>query len=568
MSNYTDRKAVSSMEEARVLRIALESLQEQLSMLQKTLERLTEQNREMTEQNRQKDERIEELTQMLLNMQRARFGQRSEKSVYVLDDGTRQLSIFDPPQDDTALSAENTDIQAMEPDFPEDALDENEATGEITVSGHKRRKKRTLEELCANLPVEEQVVDIPEAERVSDTGSPLVCIGREYIRTELVMERAKLKVVKHYRKVYANREWEMEYGDADLYKPDMPASLLKHSYVSPSVATDVMVKKYADGLPLYRQEQQWKRQGVPLRRGTMANWMIQLSQKYFTRFRDRLREELLKQAVIHGDETVLQVLKEEGKAPTSESRMWVYASSKRANKQIRLFDYRDSRKGECAKEFLEGFHGILVTDGYSGYNKVPDVTRAGCWAHMRRKWHEAMPKGETGQKSLAAQGYRFCNRLFALERKLEELKDEERRIQRQKQAKPILDAYWAWVDAIRLPSGKLKDAVTYALNQKEYLCIFLNHGEVEISNNQVENAIRPFVVGRKGWLFSNTPEGAEASAVIYSLMETAKANGLRLEDYILHLLTVLPERFDADPNAEIDDLLPWNSDMKASFTLS
>ena len=435
------------------------------------------------------------------------------------------------------------------------------------VSGHKRKKKRTLEELCANLPVEEHVVDIPEAEQVSDTGSPLVCIGREYIRTELVMERVKLKVVKHYRKVYANREWEMEYGDADLYKPDMPAPLLKHSYVSPSVATDVMVKKYADGLPLYRQEQQWKRLGVPLKRGTMANWMVQLSQRYFTRFRDRLREELVKQAVVHADETVLQVLKEPGKDPASESRMWVYASSKRADKQIRLFDYRDSRKGECAKEFLTGFHGVLVTDGYSGYNKVPEVTRAGCWAHMRRKWHEAMPKGEAGQKSLAAQGYRFCNRLFALERKLEDLTDEERRLQRQKQAKPILDAYWAWVDTIRLPSGKLKDAVTYALNQKEYLCTFLDHGEIEISNNQVENAIRPFVVGRKGWLFSDTPEGAEASAVIFSLMETAKANGLRLEDYILHLLSVLPERFESDPDADIDVLLPWSDGMKANFAM-
>ena len=563
MSNYTDRRAVSGMEEVRIPRAILEGLQEQLSMLQKTLERLTAQNRE-------KDERIEELTQMLLNMQRARFGQRSEKSVYVLDDGTRQLSIFDPPQGESAdTAAENTDTRTVEPPLTEvnTGEDPGEDTGEIVVSGHKRRKKRTLEELCANLPVEEHVVDIPESEQVSDTGSPLVCIGREYIRTELVMERAKLKVIKHYRKVYANREWEMEYGDADLYKPDMPAPLLKHSYVSPSVATDVMVKKYADGLPLYRQEQQWKRMGVPLKRGTMANWMIQLSQRYFARFRDRLQEELVKQAVIHADETVIQVLKEPGKDPTSESRMWAYASSKRTDRQIRLFDYRDSRKGECAKEFLEGFHGVLVTDGYSGYNKVPEVTRAGCWAHMRRKWHEAMPKGEVGQKSLAAQGYRFCNRLFVLERELEDLTDEERRVQRQKQAKPILDAYWAWVDTIRLPSGKLKDAVTYALNQKEYLSAFLDHGEIEISNNQVENAIRPFVVGRKGWLFSDTPDGAEASAVIYSLMETAKANGLRLEDYILHLLSVLPERFKADLDADIDDLLPWSDGMKDNFAM-
>lgn len=269
------------MEEAMALRVALESVQEQLAMLQKTLDRLRE-------QNRQKDERIEELTQMLLNMQRSRFGQRSEKSIYVLDDGTRQLSIFDPPQNESAdAAAGNTQTQASETDLIKTTPDED--TGEIVVSGHKRKKKRTLEEMCANLPVEEHVVDIPETERVSDMGTPLVCIGREYIRTELVMERAKLNVVKHYRKVYANREWEMEYGDAALYKPDTPVPLLKHSYVSPSVATDVMVKKYADGLPLYRQEQQWKRMGVELKRGTMANWMIQLSHRYFAGFRDRMR---------------------------------------------------------------------------------------------------------------------------------------------------------------------------------------------------------------------------------------------------------------------------------------
>ena len=181
------------MEEVRIPRAILEGLQEQLSMLQKTLERLTEQNREMAEQNRQKDERIEKLTQMLLNIQLARFGQRSGKSVYVLDDGTRHLSIFDSPQyESTDVTTENGDNPSEEPALAE--ADPGEETGEVVVSGHKRRKKPTQEELCANLPLEEYVVDIPEAEQVSDTGSPLVCIGREYIRTELVMERAKLKV--------------------------------------------------------------------------------------------------------------------------------------------------------------------------------------------------------------------------------------------------------------------------------------------------------------------------------------------------------------------------------------
>ena len=278
-----------------------------------------------------------------------------------------------------------------------------------------------------------------------------------------------------------------------------------------------------------------------------------------------MKEKLLKQGVIHADETVIQVLKEDGRSPTSESRMWVYASGKRAEPQIRIFEYRDSRSGDCAVEFLGGFQGILISDGFSGYNKVPNVIRAGCWAHMQRKWREAMPKGEIGKKSVAAQGYKFCNRLFALERKLEGLDNTDRQVQRQEKAAPIIDEYYAWIDTITRPVGKLKEAVTYAQNQKEYLCAFLDHGEIEISNNQVENAIRPFVVGRKGWLFSDTPDGAEATAVIYSLMETAKANRLRLEDYIQYLLTALPERLATDPKADIVDLLPWSDSIQHLF---
>ena len=218
-------------------------------------------------------------------------------------------------------------------------------------------------------------------------------------------------------------------------------------------------------------------------------------------------------------------------------------------------------------EFLGDFHGILISDGFSGYNKLLNVNRAGCWAHMQRKWREAMPKGEIGKKSVAAQGYKFCNRLFRLERDMEELNDAERQAKRREKARPIIDEYYAWIETIMKPTGKLKEAVTYALNQKEFLCAFLDHGEIEISNNQVENAIRPFVVGRKGWLFSDTPAGAEATAIVYTLMETAKANNLRLEDYIEHLLTVLPERLALYPDASIDDLLPWADGMQKMFAM-
>ena len=541
------------MGEILIPEVILETLQEQLAMLQQSVNKQAEQLQQQAEQIRQRDERISELEQMLLNAQRARFGQQSEKSKYVLDDGSEQLSMFE--------NDEQPKPEAVNQDeSPED-------TGEIEVAAHTRKRRRTHEELFGDLPVEEVTEDLPEEEKVNANGVPLVRVGREYIRTELEVERAKAKVVKHYRYIYKDAEFAEEYGDTPIIAPKMPVPLLPHSYLTGALATDVLVRKYADALPLYRQEQIWKRQGVLLRRGTMANWVIELSNRYFRRLWKRMKEKLLKQGVIHADETVIQVLKEEGRSPTSESRMWVYASSKRADVQIRIFEYRDSRSGDCAVEFMGDFHGILVSDGFSGYNKLLNVIRAGCWAHMQRKWREAMPKGEIGKKSVAAQGYKFCNRLFRLERNMEELSDAERQTKRQEKSKPIIDEYYAWIDTITRPTGKLKEAVTYALNQKEFLCAFLDHGEIDISNNQVEHAIRPFVVGRKGWLFSDTPAGAEATAIVYTLMETTKANNLRLEDYIEHLLTVLPERLADDPDADIDDLLPWADGMQKKFAL-
>ena len=541
MSNQSGMKdGESSMEQTEILL----TIQRQLTMMQSTIDSLRE-------QSRQKDEEIERLRQIILNLQRTQFGQRSEKRTYVLDDGNQQLSLFDTPE------------KSEEKSNPEPSQNPEK---EICVSGHSRKKKRTLEELCATLPVEERIVDLPDEEKANANGQALVCIGQEYIRTELVLERAKAKVVKHYRKVYADRQLEQETGYSEVFKPVMPPPLLAHSYASASVVTDVLMKKYVDAMPLYRQEQMWKRMGVELKRGTMANWVIQVADLYLRPFWKRIRSELLTQSTIHADETVIQVLKEKGKPATSESRMWVYSSAKRADIQLRCFEYRESRSGKWAKTFLEGFSGVLITDGYSGYNKVQEAERAGCWAHMRRKWLEAMPEGADAKTCKAAEGYEFCNRLFELEQAFEKLSAEERLIQRKEKSAPVLEAYWKWLYTLPRPTGKLKDAVTYAQNQKAHLSAFLEHGEIEISNNQVENAIRPFVVGRKGWLFADTPQGAEASAIIYSLMEKAKANSLRLDDYLLHLLSIMPERAEQNKDFEIDDLLPWSEEMKSWFS--
>lgn len=333
MSNHTDRKGGDgSMEQVELLMQILAEIRQQNAMLQSTIDTLKE-------QSRQKDEEIERLRQIILNLQRAQFGQRSEKRTYVLDDGNRQLSLFD-----TSEKSEETPPPESSPNLER----------EIPVSGHRRKKKRTLEELCAMLPVEERIVDLPDDEKVNANGHALTCIGQEYIRTELVLERAKAKVVRHYRKVYADRELEQETGYAEVFKPVMPPPLLAHSYVAASVVTDVLMKKYVDAMPLYRQEQMWKRMGVELKRGTMANWVIQVSDLYLRPFWKRIRSELLSQPVIHADETVMQVHKEKGRSDISESRMWVYSSSKRALIQLRCFECRENRSGDCAQEFLNG----------------------------------------------------------------------------------------------------------------------------------------------------------------------------------------------------------------------
>ena len=228
-----------------------------------------------------------------------------------------------------------------------------------------------------------------------------------------------------------------------------------------------MTQKYVDGIPLARQEKIWKRDGIELSRATMANWVIQCAQTWFKPIYRQLRKALLEQSVIHADETVVQVLKEEGKPAASESRMWLYASGQRSRKQIRYFEYQPDRSGKHPAALLKDFRGCLVTDGYAGYDKVPQAVRCGCWAHMRRKWREAMPKGATMQTSQAAVGYNYCSKLFALEKKFSGLSSENRKLARQVESEPLLEAYWLWLKTLDpVPGSKLEEAVTYANNQR------------------------------------------------------------------------------------------------------
>jgi len=495
---------------------------------------------DLEKENAELRRKLERMNELLLEAQRARFGQSSEKRTYVMEDGTQQLQMFNEAE-------KEQDIKAEEP-TPET----------FSVKEHKRSKKRSQEEIHSELPVEEVVYELKEGQLncAKCSNGVLKLIGKELVRKEMIIIPAQTKQLHYFSCSYACDCCEKETGNASIFKAEPPPPLMKRSMASPSSVADVMTKKYVDGLPLYRQEQIWKRNGVQLSRNTLANWVIKCSLEWLKPIYKRMRKHLLTEPLISADETVVQVLKEPDRPATSDSRMWVYASGSQAKRQIRIFEYQPTRGAEHPKRFLSGFKGLLQTDGYISYDKVEDVTRCGCWAHVRRKWREAMPKGATKETSKAAIGFDYCNKLFALEKELNKIHGG--REDRARVMKPIMNTYWNWIETINPePGSKLETAVNYSINQKKNLCEFLNHTEADISNNLTENCIRPFVVGRKNWLFCDTVKGADSSAIVYSLVETAKANGINPYSYLIRVLTFLPILGKTPPNDELDKLMPW-----------
>lgn len=469
---------------------------------------------------------------LLAQLQKALYGQKSEKSHYLQAEG-KQLSLFN-----------EAEVEA-------DAKQPEEAGQGIAVAGHQRKMKRSREEMIKNLPVEE-VVHCGEELLCAACQTELVLVGKEFVRDEVIYVPARLFVRKHYVEVKKCRSCGMDESQdealADIacqrfFTGKAPEAMIPRSFCSPELLAHIAYEKYAKGVPLYRMEKDFLALGFGLSRTTMANWIIYSAHQWLKPLWQRMKEELLKQQVIHADETVVQVLKEPGKKAKSDSRMWVYSAGEIGSPSLILFEYQPGRSGEYAKAFLEGYSGYLVCDGYGGYNKVKGVTRCGCWAHVRRKFVEALPSNpQEAETSQAAKGLEKCNALFRLEKKLAEVSPEDRQEKRQELAKPMLDEFFAWLAGMK-PSGgtKLAQAAGYALEQKPYLTAYLMSPLVPLSNNRAENAIRPFVVGRKQWLFSDTVKGAQASAMFYSIVATACANGLNIESYLAELFRVLSQ---------------------------
>ena len=386
-------------------------------------------------------------------------------------------------------------------------------------------------------------------------------IGKE-VRRRLKLVPAKAVVVEDWYYTYACRKCEKENTETTMVKAPRGPNFIPGSFATPEAAAHLMVQKFVMGSPLYRLEQELKRQGIPLSRQTMSNWLLWSAEHLLAPVYDLLHKELLKRDVLHADETTLQVLHEPGKTAQSNSYMWLYRTGGDTDRPIVLFDYQPGRGACYPKAFLKNFRGYLHTDGYSGYHSLPDeITVVGCWAHARRKFDEAMkslPKGKA-KNSSAAQGLAYCNLLFKIEEGLTGLPPKERYDQRLEQAKPVLDALLAWANTrTAAPKSSLGKALSYLKEQWPYLLNYLKDGRLELSNNRAERSIKPFVIDRKNFLFANTPSGAKSSAVIFSLIQTAIENGLDPYRYLTWLLSSAPEMELAQPDV-VRSLLPWNA---------
>ena len=402
---------------------------------------------------------------------------------------------------------------------------------------------------------------IPEAERVCDAcGTVMEQIGKEVQRT-LVLRPATATIREDVYYTYACRKCSIEATETPILKTERIPPVISGSYASPEAIAHIMVQKFVMASPLYRQEQELNRSGIQLSRQTMSNWVLTAGERWLLPVYHALHKELLTNEILHADETTLMVLREPERRARQRSYVWLYRTSGNALRPVVLYDYQPSRAGVCASRFLEGFSGYLHTDGYEAYHcSLPEtVCSVGCWAHMRRKFTDtlrSLPK-ELRSRSPAQTGLDFCNRLFALEAEFlrQALSAEQRYAQRKQRSEPIAGKFFRWAqneyEKNPVPKSLYGAALGYALRQQSWLMHVFCDGRLELSNNRAERSVRPFAIGRKNWLFSNTPLGAKISAVIYSLVETAKINGLNPASYLEYLLTALPR------GSQPEDCLPW-----------
>ncbi|OPZ89561.1 MAG: Transposase IS66 family protein [Firmicutes bacterium ADurb.Bin419] len=509
------------------------------------IKQLEDEKQEMLEKISRLEHNVEVLTQAVLHAAKKKFGASSERTPQT----QWQCSIFgeESPSD---LNLIDTRV--------------------INIKEHKRpvRKKGDREKLIAELPHETiECVLNPEEAVCNICNSEMKVIGKKKVRSEMEYIPAKLVMKDYVQFVYKciNSGKTDEHLEDVIYSAPVPAPVLTHSIASPSSVAWIMYQKYMLSVPFYRQERDFKRMGAPLKRDTMANWVIRCAEYWLKPLYERMHKQLLKCDVIMSDETTWQVLHEEGKKASSKSYIWIHRSGSCEGPPIILYEYTRTRSGDHAKNFLSGFSGFHVSDAYDGYEKVEGITRCLCFSHLRRYYINAIPL-DSGKKEISgsggAIGRAYCDKLFKLEKKWKMLSPEERKKNRLIYSVPVLEAFFAWAETTNTYQDDLKKALKYTLNHKKYFTNFLLDGRIPLSNNLSEIAVKPVALTRKNSLFSNSVEGAEASALVFSIINTASANNLDTFKYLEYIFRQLPNlRFTPD-DPVLDEYLPWSEKVQ------
>ena len=524
----------------RELKDMIHDLQKMIKTLQAVVDAANKREEALTQERDNLKEEVDLLRKKL-------FGTSSEKRVL---DIPGQLNFFNEAEleQDPAL-AQMEELEASSPE----------------KTPKKRKARATDAERFKGILVEKEYLDLSEKEKNCPVcGTALKQIGEEFVRRELVFIPAKLKVREYYSRNYECPQCS-QHGIPVIKKGKDGRPHMLYGMACAGTVAWVMYQKFCNALPYFRQEKDWKQYGASITRKTMANWVIQNSEAFFLPMYKYFQRKLLERKFAMADETPLQVLHESGRRAQTQSYMWLFRSGEDGLPPIILYKYSETRAGENAVDFLHGFKGYLMCDGYSGYNKVPDAKRTACWAHIRRYLTDAIPKGKAlDYTQPSVQGVMYINQLFHLEDiiKAKHTSFDAIKKARLEKEKPVVEGFLSWLDQQAPVRGSRMDkAVTYIKNRRSYLTTYLEDGRCSFSNNLSENAIRPFSVGRKNWLFCDTPNGAQASALVYSMVEMAKANGVNV--YLTYLLEKMPS--DRMSDEELELLAPWNENVKTEI---
>ena len=509
---------------------------------------LQDQMEELTKETHALNQKMQLLMEQVVLAKHHRFGKSTERM-----EDTTQISFMEI---DGKIVFFNEAEAVSDPDMEEPE--------ELELKKGYRKKKKKKDQDLSGLPVRRIDHYLSEQELEDEFGENGWKQLPDMISRQYCFVPAKVEIEEHHIGVYADKK------DEHMVRAPHPKALLHGSLVSPSLGAAVMNGKYVNAVPLYRLEKEFERYGLAISRANMANWMIRLSEEYLSVFYDHLHRKIYDFDVIGADETPVEVNKD-GRPAGSKSYIWVYRSGGiNSTHHIVLYEYQKTRNASHPVRFLKDYEGICVTDGYQVYHSaektLEHVTIAGCWVHARRYFDEALKIIPQAVRS-KSWGYLVMKQIQAIYReegKLKDLKTEERLKQRQLVIKPLVDALFAYAKQHQVPvgtQGKLARAVTYLLNQEKYLRVFLENGEVPMDNNASERAIRGFCIGRKNWQLIDTIRGAENSAIIYSIAETAKANDLKPYEYFEHLLTEIPKHMEDTDRSFLDDLLPWSEKL-------